>query len=189
MKPLSLFLLILSILSSSTGSLYAQSETKAAKVRIYHRINSKLPPPGSDYDIEMKLSGSHKTDEKIQLMLVSDGQLSTIPLKGRLNDIDEAIYKASIIAPRAQIYYKFAWYKADGSVVISDRFELTRDCLPNIKTVEINHQEDLSLDDSDALKQIQSKNQSLENELNLINKAASLVEELKKLPQLSAEGK
>ena len=97
-------------------------------------INAEqLGEPGRPLSLYLTLRGSKRLDFKARLFAVIDGKVSDVPASTAFqNDRDDAVYQFDIFTPAIDLSYQFFVYSADGQVSSTERFAVTRNCIPGI---------------------------------------------------------
>lgn len=160
----------------------AEPPSPAASVSIVH-IPPKaesLPLPAKMLTLEVKLSGTNRTNRKLRALVVRDGRLIDVALgNAQRNERDEPIYKLAIYSPLAELSYQFILYNPDGSVTGSERYVLRRTCLPNIELTDTTVPTDAK--NRDLIETLVRQSKGLDRDLESYEKVYALLEELKGL--------
>lgn len=166
------------------GSVMAQEDPEAAstEVSIYSENLDPLdlPDPGEPMVIAAQLLNTKDTSSEMRALAVVDGRLIDMPAaKSFLNKYDFPEYRFEVNAPVSDLSYHFVWVDKNGGAIFSDRFEIRRECAPDIAKVnpeigpEIRGQEKLNL--------LIEKSNALHREASLYNRALEIITDIKTL--------
>lgn len=179
-----LFILAVSVaLLTLCTSAHAQA-TKDAKapllpVQIIHTPPKAdvLPYPGQPVELRVLLANTRDFRDRLRVFTVMDGSyLEIAPTKSYLNEYDQPTYDVTLISPIGEVSYFFTLQLSDGRIVSSPKYTIRRSCLPNVEAAELI---DISnLEARNQLLPLLEQSNALNNDLNSLERAISLVQEI-----------
>ena len=155
---------------------FAQDKSKNL-LQIFHKpFKAKmLPAPGNTVEINARLSGTKSTSMDLRAFMVLDGKFMDIPAsKAFLNEYDTPVYQFKVHSPLAEVTYQFILTTKDSSRIVSKRYTLRRQCIPNINLPDIN--EEMSVDEH--AQALVTKAEVYERQIQAYNTALDLLEEI-----------
>jgi len=175
--------LLLLATTSYSPALAQSSPSQSPKVRLEHSppMAKDLPAPGSPLTLKVRLKGTRNLDQTLRAFISSDGRVSdhTIP-SAKFNQSEEIEYELTFPAPIAGVSYQFALHLADGSQSITtNRYEILRDCIPNIDLAPENLPEKLKSDERLLLMVKQSRD--LERDDQNYQRVLTLLKEIREM--------
>lgn len=142
-----------------------------------------LPSPGSQYKLLMQLQGTNDLELSVRALVVNDDRLMDVrSSKSYMDEREVATYEFNVLAPLAETSYQFVVYGNKTSPQLSERYRLTRSCLPRVKPIDIVPVEGTSA--KERFLKLQSQSNSLERDLaeydGIVNILNAFKEELRK---------
>jgi len=139
-----------------------------------------FPYPGQTMNLVVRLNNTRNTGQKMRLLLVKDGRLMNIPpQEGFLNEHDQPTYEIPVPAPIAEMVYQFILPNPDGSTLISPRYSIRRNCIPNIDLAGTEPAAEVQ--GIERLQNLVNQAKDLENDLATYDRIAKVLEQIKGL--------
>lgn len=139
-----------------------------------------LPAPGGRVKLSLQLANTREITQTVSALIVLDGRVMNITAgEGYLNEYDNPTFEVVTASPAAELAYQFAVKSADGSVVTSKRFVVTRRCLPKLDLTDASLGKEIQ--GNEQLRALLEKTKGLERDLAYYETALRSVNDLKEL--------
>lgn len=130
----------------ATGSDRPALASSDLQIVHYPPSEDELPLPGAPVSLSMRIAGGDRSERRVRLFVVIDGQLIDLPmLKIETDPHDNINYMTTVHAPISEMSYQWVAYSLDGSAVVSDRYTLGRSCISKPTFTELHLDENLSI--------------------------------------------
>lgn len=136
-----------------------------------------LAPPGEKMTLKVELLGERDINKNIRALLVQDGRLMDLPMLGSIDEQDRIIYSLDIKASLVELVYQFVLRNADGSAIISERYNISRECLPDVSLADISSLD--TVEQTERAKELVKLAAELEQDVKVYNQILSEVTQLK----------
>lgn len=168
-----------------TDYLHAQSSSTSKQTNaptiIHTPPNSEtLGQAGSELLLYISIDSIRDTSRPLRVSLNNDNQFSDILLKNAyLNEEDKPTYELKTYSPLISLSYSFSLINPDGTVTKSQKFLIQRDCLPELKLIDIAHPE--TTQQAEAIKILSQQATRLDEELRSYQDALKVIHSLKEV--------
>lgn len=99
----------------------------------------QLPALGDELKLTFSLEGTRSFDQQVRAVVVRDGKLfEIVPTESTVDANDKPRFTFSINAPYQTLSYQFVVMPTTGNSISSERFNITRDCLPRNELTQVN---------------------------------------------------
>lgn len=170
-----LITLLLSSSISPPATLAQDSEAPAPRVVHTPPDPGRLPPPGTPLQIEATILNSSQVSQRLRVIAIEDGELFDFSeIEGIVDVHDNPHYIIPFYAPVRELSYQFFLYDKSGKVIPSQRFSLTRNCLPATELVSLPVPDDKK-NDATTLANVAAR---LEKEIEAYENSVKLLNEL-----------
>lgn len=179
MKRLLLLVVLVTFSLPRHGLTQQPSADPARTISIVHTVPSpqELPYPGQPITLMARLTNTRETGRPLRVALVKDGKFLDLDAKeAYLDENDRPTYKAVIPAPIGDMSYQFILYAPDGTALISSRYQVRRNCLPNISLAEGEVPADVR--GVERLRRLYLESEALKNDLIGYEQVLKVVAEL-----------
>ncbi len=162
--------------------------SKVAALELVHK-QPEFPAPELPTKLSVEVAGTRIMNQKMRLVALIDGRVfdQTLP-EGPINIYERPTYTFTIHSPGSKISYRFYYTTEEGTILPSKWFEMKRKCIPYVPGAAQRE----PAKDSTALEKLSTLNvkaQQLEREIQLMNQAADMIEELKRSIDKKADAK
>ena len=139
----------------------------------------EIPAPGDAMTLIVGLSGSMDTERTLVGYFTKDGKITKVPsYKAYLDINDKPVYELMVNAPVQDMSYRFVVYNPDGSITESEKYSLSRVCVPRVdkypdlKTIA---------NASERFKLVTAQSKDVETEIKRYERVMGLLDEIDKL--------
>ena len=137
----------------------------------------ELPAPGRPVKLRTMVTNTKSIVLPVSALVVRDGRLVQLPLKGQLDDLERAIYSVDVPAPVGELAYQFVLTQPDLPAVVSMRYSTHRECLPGTNLADAYTPLDYTT--VEGRRDLILRARGLERDLNHYDTVISLLTELK----------
>jgi len=171
------------IIGAALGLISFESNVCADGIQFVHtppRVE-ELPTPGRAMKLKVTIQGAPNLDGSTRAFVVGDGRLMELPLQGVYNESDDVVYTLDLWSPLAELSYQFVYYPPQGTPGISQRYALSRPCLPNWKLTDAKI--DRELNTEPRVKELIRVTRDLDIDLKGLEYIVDLLAQLRKQTQ------
>ena len=174
-----LYSALLCVTSVALGICPAHADGPTVVQAIVHQAQElrDLPPPGRPLKLRTMITNTKSIALPVSALVVLDGRLLYLPMKGQLDELERAIYSVDVPAPVGEIVYQFVLQRPDLPAVVSMRYTSQRACLPGINLADAYTPLDLTT--VEGRRDLILRARGLERDLNHYDTVISLLTELK----------
>ncbi len=181
MKRLATFVMLsfFSLMALIGSVSVARADGTAGVMSIVHQPQElrDLPAPGRPLKLRAMITSTKDINLGVTALVVRDGRLLYLPMKGRLDEMERAIYSVDVPAPIGEVAYQFVLQRPEAPALVSMRYTAHRACLPNINLADAYTPLDLTT--VDGRRDLILRARGLERDLNHYDTVIGLLSELK----------
>jgi len=164
-------------LTCATSSVVADGPSGVMSIVHQAQEVRDLPSPGRPLKLRAMITNTKDITLDVIALVVRDGRLLYLPMKGRLDEMERAIYSVDVPSPVGEVAYQFVLQRPESPATVSMRYTAHRNCLPNTNLTDAYTPLDLTT--VDGRRDLILRARGLERDLNHYDTVLGLLGELK----------